>query len=33
MDNIWTYEDNQALKTDSVDMKPFKPTGRFFEDV
>ena len=33
MENIWTYEDNQAVKTELVDMKPFKPTGKFFDDV
>ena len=33
MENIWTFEENQAIETDKVDMKPFKPTGRFFEDV
>lgn len=33
MENIWTFEENQRIDTDKVDMKPFKPTGRFFEDV
>ena len=33
MDLIWTYEYNQAIETDKVDLKPFKPTGRFFDDV
>ena len=33
MENIWTFEENDAIETDKVDMKPFKPTGRFFEDV
>ena len=33
MDTIWTFEENQAAETEKVDMKPFKPTGRFFEDV
>ena len=33
MENIWTYEENQAIKTEAVDMKPFKPTGKFFDDV
>ena len=33
MDTIWTFEENQAVETEKVDMKPFKPTGRFFEDV
>ena len=33
MENIWTFEENQAVETDRVDLKPFKPTGRFFEDI
>ena len=33
MDTIWTFEENQVAETEKVDMKPFKPTGRFFEDV
>ena len=33
MENIWTFEENEALETDKVDMKHFKATGRFFEDV
>lgn len=33
MENIWTYEENQAVKTEMVDMKPFKPTGKFFDDI
>ena len=33
MDSIWTFEENQGIETEKVDMKPFKPTGRFFEDV
>ena len=33
MENIWTFDSNQTIETDKVDMKPFKPTGRFFEDT
>jgi hypothetical protein len=33
MDTIWTFEENQAIETEKIDLKPFKPTGRFFEDV
>lgn len=33
MDTIWTFEENQSVETEKVDMKPFKPTGKFFEDV
>jgi len=32
MENIWSYEHNQAIETDKVEMKTFKPQGRFFED-
>ena len=33
MDTIWTFEENQAAEIDRVDMKHFKPTGRFFDDI
>jgi hypothetical protein len=33
MDNIWTFEENQAIETERVELKQFKPTGRFFDDV
>jgi len=33
MENIWTFEENEAIETDRVDLKPFKPTGKFFEDI
>jgi hypothetical protein len=33
MDSIWTFEENQGVETEKVDMKPFKPTGKFFDDV
>ena len=33
MESIWTFEENEALETDKCDMKPFKPTGKFFDDV
>ena len=33
MESIWNFEENETLETDKVDMKPFKPTGKFFEDV
>jgi len=33
MVNIWNYEGNQAIETDKVDLKPFKPSGKFFDDV
>ena len=33
MENIWNFQDNEQVETDKVDLKPFKPVGRFFEDV
>lgn len=33
METIWTFPDNESVETDKVDMKPFKPTARFFDDV
>lgn len=33
MESIWTYSENQSIDTDKVDLKPFKPTGKFFDDV
>jgi len=33
METIWNFKDNEALETEKVDLKPFKPTGRFFDDV
>jgi hypothetical protein len=32
MENIWTYDHNQEIETEKVEMKTFKPVGRFFED-
>jgi hypothetical protein len=29
---IWNFEENELIETDKVDMKPFKPTGKFFTD-
>lgn len=31
--SIWSFKENEAVETDKVDMKPFKPTGKFFDDV
>jgi hypothetical protein len=31
--NIWTFEANQAVDCDKVELKTFKPTGRFFDDT
>ena len=33
MASIWTFEENQQIETEKVDLKPFKPTGRFFDDI
>ena len=33
MVSIWTFEENQNTETDKVDLKPFKPSGKFFDDV
>lgn len=33
METIWTLDDNEAIETDKIDLKPFKPTGKFFDDV
>ena len=30
---IWNFEENEAIETDKVDMKPYKPTGKFFADA
>lgn len=31
MDKIWTFAENQNINTDNIDLKQFKPTGKFFE--
>lgn len=33
MESIWTFNDNESVETEKVDLKPFKPTGRFFDDI
>lgn len=33
MDKIWTFAENQNINTDNIDLKQFKPTGKFFDDV
>lgn len=33
MESIWNFKDNELVETEKVDLKTFKPTGRFFEDV
>lgn len=33
MQKIWTFKDNETAETDSVDLKTFKPIGKFYDDV
>jgi len=33
MESIWNFKDNETIETEKVDLKPFKPTGKFFDDV
>jgi len=33
MEALWTFKDNETIETDKVDLKPFKATGKFFDDV
>lgn len=33
MESIWNFKDNELVETEKVDLKTFKATGRFFEDV
>jgi hypothetical protein len=30
---VWNYQENDQVETEKVDMKPYKPTGKFFADV
>jgi len=30
---IWNFQANEAVETDKVDLKTFKPVGKFFADV
>ena len=30
---IWNFQENEAVETDKVELKTFKPTGKFFTDV
>lgn len=29
---IWNFGENEAVDNEKVDLKPFKPTGKFFAD-
>ena len=34
MNKIWTFSENdQAETADSPELKAFKPTGKFYEDI
>lgn len=33
MESIWNFKDNESGETEKIDLKPFKPCGRFFDDV
>ena len=33
MQKIWTFKDNENIETDGVDLKAFKPSGKFYEDI
>lgn len=30
---MWTFKENEAVETDAIDVKAFKPVGKFYEDV
>jgi len=30
---IWNFKENEAVETEKIDLKTFKPTGKFFADV
>lgn len=33
MQKIWTFKDNEYAETDGIDLKTYKPTGKFYDDV
>lgn len=33
METIWNFKDNEVVETEKIDMKTFKATGRFFDDI
>jgi hypothetical protein len=33
MSKIWNFKENESVETEGVDMKPYKPSGKFYEDV
>ena len=33
MQKIWQFKDNDNAETDGVDLKLFKPVGKFYDDI
>lgn len=33
MESIWSFQANESVETEKIDLKPFKPLGRFFDDI
>jgi hypothetical protein len=33
MNKIWTFKESEQAETDNVDMKQFKATGKFYDDI
>lgn len=33
MNKIWTFKESESVETDAIDLKTFKPTGKFYDDV
>ncbi len=33
MKKIWTFKENNGVDTDGIDLKSYKGTGKFFDDV
>lgn len=33
MSKIWNFKENEGVECEGIDMKAYKPTGRFYEDV
>jgi hypothetical protein len=33
MQKIWAFKDNESVETETIDMKQYKGTGKFYDDV
>ena len=33
MQKIWNFRESEAVETDNIDVKGFKPVGKFYEDA